>query len=580
MKKITATLVSFYLLTTAWAYKYGEHKEIGDQAFARFLLSLRSNGGDVLFFRYINMINDSLNNLYYFKELSVSGGNGISYGVLNALSGDHEGNPLLLDEQLRSRNSVLQHVASLHNKYIAMGYTAAPDSKLTTMDFSYALLAAINLDHFYVYGKSFQAQLKPFDKKLLRECENPALVTAAFKKLSRTNAINVYVTLHSLAIDLAERSGKLSQNDPATAARLLYYAFLFNAFADHFLEDSFAAGHLVVNRTVFESFTNNKALHDFYCENGSTVVNLKGQIWKAYGDGQFNNTHSAWQQQTQLQDIHYSSYTPEAERVIEAVRLSISSIWNAFQQSSANIDHTPFLTTIPDRKDQQEIYLIRNTPSLQLVPIPYNTDLKTVFTAPPVITDSMKKANQLLYYRNFVRSRVANSFVISFIGGGFSEGYFSGRELRINAGNFSKKYSYNARGEKKGVVDYWLGYTLSYSEGTDARVSDVKQNTSASLLKAGLRSNIDWWITNRKFLGIYNYTEVGTRFTSEGTKFIFSPSVGIQLGSLFNIDYYNMPGWLRIPAQYLLPLQLRYGMIILNHEIPRYFSGADLTLFF
>lgn len=579
MKKTTATLIFCCLLSTAWAYKYGEHKEIGDQAFARFLLTLRSSGGDALFFRYINMTKDSLNNSYFFNELCAPGGNGISYGVLNALSGDHESNPLLLDEQLRSRNSVLQHIASLHNKYIAMGYTAAPDSKLTTMDFSYALLAAINLDHFYVYGKSFQAQLKPFDKKLIRECENPALVKGVFKKLSRTNAINMYVTLHCLAIDLAEQSGKLSQNDPANAARLLYYAFLFNAFADHFLEDSFAAGHLVVNRTILESFTNNKALHDFYCENGSPVVNLRGQIWKAYGDGQFNNTHSAWQQQTRLQDIHYASYTAESERIIEAVRLSIAGVWDAFQQSSTNAGHTSFLSTIPDKINQQEIYLIRNTPSLQFVPIPYNSDLKTIVTDPSIITDSMKNANQLLYYRNFVRSRVANSFVISFIGGGFSEAYFHGREFRINAGSFSKKYSYNTKGEKKGVVDYWLGYTLSYSKGTNASIS-VKQNTSASLLKAGLRSNVDWWITNRKFLGIYNYTEIGAQFTDEGTKFVFSPSVGIQLGSLFNIDYYNMPGWLRIPAQYLLPLQLRYGMIILNHDIPRYFSGADLTLFF
>ncbi len=568
------------LAQAAKAHTYGEHKEIGDQAFQRFMLSLHAQHTDVPGF--FSLKKDSLSNTYYFPAFSAAGTGVITYGTLNALSGDHVANPLLLEEQLRVRSSVIRSIAALHEQYIAMGYTAAPDGKLTRIDFSYALLAATNIAHFYEYKKSFQAQLRYFNKETVSEGMIPSRVTAVFKKLGKTNALNVYVTLHSLAIVLAEQAGTLAQhNNNAEAGRLLFYAFLFNAFADHFLEDAFSAGHLVVNRTIAASLTNNKALHDFYCANGTTVINRKKEIWYAYGDGQFNRTHGQWEKQHTLADIEYKPYTAEADRIIEAVRLSLADIWTAFQKTFTGTAYTPWLAAIPDRKEQQADFLISHIPALQLVPIPYNSNLASVIPGPVVITDSMKKANQLLPLRDFVRSRVANSLVVGTMQTSATGHIFSGFEFRINAGNFARKYSFNTAGTKKGVMDYWLGYTLAYSRGESSELKHRLNKYNASQLRAGIRANIDYWVSDRKFLGIYSYLESGVQWIDHGQSyFIFVPSLGYQLGSLFNINYYSMPAWLRIPVELLMPLRFRYGAVIANGQYPHYFTGIDLDIFF
>lgn len=566
--------------TPLLAYKYGEHKAIGDKAFIQFLQRIGNQPLLASFLQYAGIVPDSIQHRYYFPSLTEGDKYLVSYGVLNGLSGDHESNPLLLEEQLRYRYSVLQRILALHEQYMAAGYPAAPDGKLTKIDFSYALQAAINISHFYEYKKSFFQQLRRFDKAQVKQCENPALVDDIFRQLSNTNALNMYVTLHTLAIDLAEQSARLAKiNDPG-AGKLLYYAFLFNGFADHFLEDAFAAGHLVVNRTILASVTNNKALHDFYCKNGATVVNQKGEIWRAYGDGEYDHTHSSWKQSPSLQNISYPIETPESARVINAVTLSLQDLWNAYQQAYTDDRYTPFLQRIPDDKASQAPFLIHHIPSLALVPIPYNSDLAAVMDSQTVITPAMQQANRPLYYRNFVRSRVANSLVVGINSNFTSNEYFRGIDFRFNVGNFANNYSLNSKGGKRGTFDYWLGYTASYSLVRSA-AAQYKDNTwDVQQARVGVRSNFDLWITDRKFIGIYNYTEAGLEFSHHNTAFIFVPTIGLQLASLINLNYYNMPVWLRIPAQYFLPLKISYGAILSPNRATRYFSGLEMDIFF
>jgi hypothetical protein len=61
-------------------------------------------------------------------------------------------------------------------------------------------------------------------------------------------------------------------------------AVLYNAFADHFLQDAFAAGHLPVNRSRQRGPDNN-GLHDYFCRVGIVVENDEDDSWRAYGDG-------------------------------------------------------------------------------------------------------------------------------------------------------------------------------------------------------------------------------------------------------------------------------------------------------
>ncbi|RKD90169.1 hypothetical protein [Mangrovibacterium diazotrophicum] len=580
MRKIIWGFIAFFWTGNLFAYNYSEHKDIGDVAFSRLLADVSNQRNTALFFQFLNIQEDE-EAVWYFTDLSVKGGQQISYGVLNGLSGDHCSNPLLLEKQLRLKNSVMQQILLLHNQYMDMGYTSAPDGKLTHTDFAYALQAAVNLGHFYEYDKTFQQQLRHFNKEFIRQCQNPSLVRSIFKELNGTNAINMYVSLHAVAIDLAEQSGRLAKTNPEEAKVLLFYAFLFNGFADHFLEDCFAAGHLVVRRTSFASITNNKALHDFYNDEGCTVVNREADIWRAYGDKAFNHTHDAWEKDTSLLAIKHQEYTDEADRIIKAVHLSLSDVWNAFEQSYSNENHIPFYNLIPDDKKLQPDFLIAATPALKLVPIPFNSDLNTLFPDSITITDSMQKAGQTPYYRNFVRSRIANSFIIGFNGPAFHGRYYEGVDFRVNFGNPVSIYTHNERGGKRGTVDYWMGYTLAYSLGDiKAYKDDTFSPYFAQQVKAGLRNNLDIWVGEKRFLGLSNYTEAGVQFVDGATEFVFTPSIGVQFGSLLNINYYNLPTWLRIPLEYIVPLKLKYGVVLSSHSPTAYFNGLDIDIVF
>ncbi|MBO9595653.1 MAG: hypothetical protein J7599_22310 [Niabella sp.] len=569
------------LFITVWAqaYSYGEHKAIGDQAFILFLKQYGFQPDDSLLRYYWGVAADNKNG-FFFPELSGGDALQVTYGMLNALSGDHESDPLLLEEQLRSQHSVIRKIAALHQQYLSMGYAAAPDGKLTRVDLHYALLAAVNLSHFYEYRKTFQQQFRHFSKTFIRDCQDPAAVPAAFKKLGKTNALTMYVSLHILAMDLAEQGGRLAREGNGDGAqKILLYALLFNGFADHFLEDAFAAGHLVVNRSVLATITNNKALHDFYSEHGCMVVNSRGERWQAYGDGQFNRNHHHWQNQSTLGAIRYESYTPEARRVIEAVRLSLNDVASAFYAAFHNETFQPFLLAIPDEPGAQPAFFLEHLPALRLVPLPFGSDLATLPEAASLLTPENKRAIQPLQHRNFIRNRVANSFIITTTGA-FADHQLKGVGFRFNAVNFSRKFEYNTSGTKKGMLDQWHGYTVSYDLLDIKPVPESSVFQRAQLLKAGIRSNADYWVSNRKFIGLYSYMEAGLKFSGGSTSFVFVPSAGIQFASLVNLNYYNMPVWARLPLQYLLPLKFRTGSIIAPHNKPRFFSSLDLDLFF
>jgi len=553
-----AIILSFLLLSyanNAAAFLYGEHKLIGDRAFRQAMQRLEQDGNAETLQRYLKTITGSD---YTFPGLAGAGATyGVTYGMLNGLSGDHESDPAVLELLLKDAGSRIAKIILLQQSYLNKGFKAAPDGELVKADFSYALQAAVNLSHFYAYGKSFQAQLKGFDLNQVKTVSEKNALSAFVKSLGHTNAIHIYVSLHLLAMDMAEKAGESARsNDPAVGSRLQRALFL-NAFADHFLEDAFSAGHLVVNRSVLASLTNNKALHDFYCEHGTLIVNRKGEIWLAYGDGYLDAENAT------------------GERIIRAVQLSVEEIFVAFNGSYQNPNYLKVLNRIPDVPEAQPGYLIASMAALQLVPIPYNSDLKTVMAPTVAVTDTMKKTNQLLYYRNFIRSRVGNSVVAGQLKTVSRDQSLTGIELRANALNFSKHYTYNTLGGKKGILDTWHGYTLAY------QLAQAHYHSGFSTqFTGGLRSNFDYWLSDTRFLGLYSYLEGGFRFENHQVDAVFLPSVGINLGSLFKINYYNMPGWLRVPVMYLLPLKVRYATEFTFRRPPEHQLAVELDLFF
>jgi hypothetical protein len=520
---------------------------------------------------------DTSSKSYIFPTLSIFD-QPVGYGTINALSGDHSWNPLQLEKDLVTTNSDMLRVMALHQQHMMQFDLAAPDGKLARVDNNYILLAAKNFSHFYDYGRSLEYHLSPLDTAMIGQLTIPALVPGTFRELNATNAINMYVAVHSAAILLAEQAG--AHPDIEKAKKLLYYAFLYNAYADHFLQDAFSAGHLLVNRSLFASITNNKALHDFYSNYGTSVVNARGNIWTAYGDKHFNQQHLQYEKNGALTDIHYPAFNPEAERIIQAIVYSISDIWEGFERGHHDPDHyRPLHRSIPGKGKDRVSYIVEHYKALQLIPIPYGTNLATIMPDSLANNPEIRRANQQPYLRNFVRSRIANSLTIGVTTNLFiPEGsFFQGLDIRLNVGLLASKYQINGKGSKKGAVDQWHGFTLSYANG-----QTVAQKTAShiGMLKGGIRSNIDYWISDKRFIGFMAYNEIGILKQNDDYRFVFVPQIGIQLGSLFNINYYNMPIGLRLPAQLILPLKYKFGTIISPGSGPSYFSGIELDLFF
>ena len=576
-------LITVGTVPVSFAYNYGEHKEIGDEAFNRFAkwLVTEQNMDSVevrrLFRIWFKMRWDDTAGSFIYPSMTF-GDDYATYGVLNGLSADHEENPLILEEQLHYKSSITHQIIDLHNQYIEMGYTTAPNVTVASHDIRYALFAALDLSHFHSYGVPYHKQIKQYDKDAYENIINPSYVNQLFKKvLSKTNSIDKYIFLHTVAIYLAEMAGKSADSSPEEAHSLMYYALLFNSFADHFLQDNFSGGHFVVNRSVFNSIVNNQALHDFYNQRGLEVVNLKGEIWVQHGDNQFNRKFSSWKKKQKLTDISYASYTQTAERIITATQLSLQEVWFAFAQSREDTQHPYIIDRMPEDEDELARFYLRSFQVLSIQPVPINSDW-SFFEDLPDNKEELEKTNQLLSYRNFVRNRIANSIVVGLGGRAFTtrtNSFIDRIEVRFNAGAFIKAYDYASYGSKKGSIDNWLGTTISYS-----RDLETAEFAYFNALKAGLNFKFDWWAGNKRFLGIFTYQDIGVKWNNQNSYFVYSPTVGVGLGSLVGINYYNMPTWMRLPIQFLLPLKFRWTVDIANGTVPVHYLMVELDVLF
>jgi hypothetical protein len=566
IRKKCFAIILWICSTHAMGYNFGEHRYIGDMAMTRWIHLQSSN---TFFYQYFPFTKNQ-NGSYFFPSLS--GYNVITYGAINGLAGDHSSDVYELEELLLE-NSYLQKVVELHNRYIDEGFSSAPDNFMIKIDKKYISLALKNMAHFYEYGNGWQNHFRNFDSTSVVSAIDRSTSQDTFKKLNKSNPLLMYATLHSSAIYLAKQAGILaSQNKNDEAKELLYYAYLFNGFADHFLGDTFSSGHLLVNRSISRSLINNKSLHDFYNLRGTAVVNSQGEVWKAFGCNMYSKNGNT-DLNSNLNFLSFEDLNSDDKRVIEAVQYSIAEIKEAFDEGISGSETN--LPMIP--KENFGIYAMKNYKALHLVPLPFGTDLTTTLQIP--VDDTHIKANSEPFLRNFIRNRSANSFVIGITDGILSsnQNYFQGIEYRLNVGLFHSKFKLNPDNSKKGISDIWIGYTGSYTRGL---LGSVELGNTIDFYKFGLRSNLDLWVSDRSFLGIFMYTEVGMMSHSQKTTPVFSPQLGIQLGSLLRINYYNIPTVWRLPLQLILPLKFKLNATYANGYRPIYARGIELDIMF
>ena len=137
------------------------------------------------------------------------------------------------------------------------------------------------------------------------------------------DAITCYTAGHVLA---QRNAAKAKANpDPNARAKELLLAYAINGFADHFITDLFAAGHMrTPRRKLFESAANYvtqvgaglcaKQMHDEDNKFGLWVTNAAGDRWVAYGDARYRDRWNS------------------AGRVIvkAAVQQSMNDVWQSF----------------------------------------------------------------------------------------------------------------------------------------------------------------------------------------------------------------------------------------------------------
>lgn len=105
-------------------------------------------------------------------------------------------------------------------------------------------------------------------------------VRLALSPKSELNTLATYGWYHLRALDRA-RSVSLGLVPAAVHANAVRAALADEAFALHFLEDSFAAGHVAGN---WGETTVRRGTHDFYGEHGLALTTWKGERFVGHGD--------------------------------------------------------------------------------------------------------------------------------------------------------------------------------------------------------------------------------------------------------------------------------------------------------
>ena len=140
--------------------------------------------------------------------------------------------------------------------------------------------------------------------------------------------------------------------------------------------------------------------------------------------------------------------------------------------------------------------------------------------------------------------------------------------------NMSGSNNYHDAADKTGSIDQWTGYTVAFS------IADREGQKALEQYKAGATYNADFWVSPKRYFGVYSYLEAGLQDQNYRGRFLFSPAIGIQPGPLLGIDDYTLPRWLGIPLQMFLPFKIVFNPNIVPGLRPAYTIYGEIDLLF
>jgi hypothetical protein len=224
-----------------------------------------------------------------------------------AIAGDHSCTPEALLETVLESDWILtvadvawrtaERIERAKNEAERRNFQALGDLGLERADREYSTRAGSNNAHFLIPRASV-------------EIDPVAYAHAMLGRGSELNAAAIYVVYHLAALrraaDLSPEG--MSSPDRAAAARQI---LALESFALHFLQDSFAAGHIAGS---WGPVAERKGTHDYYNEHGLDASSWDNQAMQLFGDGHMR-----------AEDLDRASHT---------VRLSLESLLDALDPAS------------------------------------------------------------------------------------------------------------------------------------------------------------------------------------------------------------------------------------------------------
>lgn len=268
-------VLSLFHITPLFAWVYPEHRDISLLAIQRLNPAFRS----VLDRLWAEARSGYMSRL---SERPIDTAQGrkpqqLDYAAWAAIAGDHSCSPADLLNTVLKSDWILKvadvaatlkiELAASKNNSKRVNVLRDSDMRFMRADLNYATRAGANTVHFLLARKD----VKEIDKIYLRAC---------IAKGADLNGLGAYVWFHMSALEKMSRYASGQVNGEAKTA-LLLGAFADEAFAAHFLQDAFAAGH-VAGTWGGPSLT--KGTHDYYNEKGLEVQTWQGNRVVLMGD--------------------------------------------------------------------------------------------------------------------------------------------------------------------------------------------------------------------------------------------------------------------------------------------------------
>lgn len=191
------------------------------------------------------------------------------------------------------------------------------DSRLQSADPQYATRATTNNAHFLL------ARPRP-------DIDEAEYAQLAIDAGSDINAVGTYATYHLSALQKATRLAHEPALPPAERQALALAALADEAFGLHFLEDTFAAGHVA---GTWGDSSQRKGTHDYYNENGLEVF-----TWEQPGKSV-----------VLMGDAHMRP--EDAALAARSVQASLAQLADAAAGKLAAVPYSPLASTAPDAFD-------------------------------------------------------------------------------------------------------------------------------------------------------------------------------------------------------------------------------------